>query len=62
MRRSRRMGRRLVLASRVGRQFVGYSVAHREWWLLGVVVVLAFAATLISAGHAVAPYTIYSLF
>lgn len=37
-------------------------MAHREWWLLGVVVVLAFAATLISAGHAVAPYTIYSLF
>lgn len=54
--------RRLTHLRRVGGQLVGYSVTHREWWLLVLIAVLVLAAALISAGHVVAPYTIYTVF
>lgn len=54
--------RRLSHLGRVGGQLLSYSAVHREWWLLGVIVLLALVALLLSATHAAAPYALYTLF
>lgn len=47
---------------RVGSQLVGYAVVHRQWWMLLVAALLALTVAFVSAGHAAAPYTLYTLF
>jgi hypothetical protein len=53
---------RLSAAGRVASQLIAYSASHRQWWLLAVMLLLGLAAVLVSAGHAAAPYTLYTLF
>lgn len=47
---------------RVGGQFLRYASGQRQWWLLVLVVILGVVVAVLSAGHAAAPYTIYTLF
>ena len=52
-------GRHLV---RLSGEFVAYAWVNGTWWLLPLVLVVAIATLLITAGQVVAPFTLYTVF
>ncbi len=53
---------RLRHGLRLGRDFVGYAVVNRVWWILPLMVLLVLIALAVTATHTVVPYTVYTLF
>ena len=53
---------RLWHLARLIRDFVGFAVTNRAWWLLPLMAVLALMTVFIAIGQAAAPYTLYTVF
>ena len=47
---------------RLSGEFVVYARVNRTWWVLPLLILLAVALLLITAGHAAAPYVLYPVF
>ncbi len=46
----------------LGGEFVAYAIVNRVWWLIPMMLLLAFATLLVVVGQAAAPVSIYPLF
>ena len=44
------------------RDFTGYAVINRAWWVIPVMLLLALITIFIVVGQAAAPYTLYTVF
>jgi len=47
---------------RLVRDFSGFAVINRVWWILPLMAVLAVITIFIIVGQAAAPYTLYTVF
>jgi hypothetical protein len=47
---------------RLVRDFTGFAVLNRVWWLVPVMALLALITIFIVVGQAAAPYTLYTVF
>jgi hypothetical protein len=47
---------------RLVRDFSGFAVVNRVWWILPLMALLALITVFIIVGQAAAPYTLYTVF